>query len=459
MDEPIISVSGLRGIVGETLTPEVAIRYAAAFAALAPPGSIIITRDGRASGEMLAAAVQAGLGEVGRDTVDAGVAATPTTGMLVRQCQAAGGIQISASHNPVQYNGLKLFSAQGRVIPAEPGREVLARYRAGTVDWLPHDRAPTEGGHRAELGPGTRLEQPDSISAHLEAVLATVDVGRIRACRFRVLLDANHGAGALLGRRLLEALGCRLGVLGEEPNGRFAHPPEPTAENLAGVLSAVTSAGADVGFCQDPDADRLAVIDESGRYLGEEYTLAMCVDHVLRQRPGPIVTNCSTSRMSEDLAGRYGAAFYRSAVGEANVVDVMLQHEAVFGGEGNGGPIDPRVGLVRDSFVGMAQLLGAMAGRQMKISQLADELPRYEIVKTKITLAPEKVPSALDALEKHFAGAQADRLDGLRLDWPDGWLLVRASNTEPIVRAIAEAQTADEARRLCEQAAQVLRTT
>ena len=444
MDEPIISVSGLRGIVGETLTPEVAIRYAAAFAALAPPGSIVITRDGRASGEMLAAVVQAGLSAVGRDTVDAGVAATPTTGVLVRRLRAAGGIQISASHNPVQYNGLKLFSADGRVIPAEPGREVLGRYRAGTIGWAPHDRL------------GTRLEQPDSTSAHLEAVLATVDVGRIRACRFCVLLDANHGAGALLGRRLLEALGCRLSVLGEEPNGRFAHLPEPTAENLAGVLSAVTSAGADVGFCQDPDADRLAVIDESGRYLGEEYTLAMCVDHVLRQRPGPIVTNCSTSRMSEDLAGRYGAAFYRSAVGEANVVDVMLKHEAVFGGEGNGGPIDPRVGLVRDSFVGMAQLLGAMAGRQMKISQLADELPRYEIVKTKITLAPEKVPSALDALGKHFAGAQADRLDGLRLDWPDGWLLVRASNTEPIVRAVAEAQTADEARRLCEEASRVL---
>jgi phosphomannomutase len=445
--EPIISVSGLRGIVGQTLTPEVAIRYAAAFAALAPPGSIVITRDGRASGEMLAAAVQAGLSAVGRDTVDAGVAATPTTGVLVRQCQAAGGIQISASHNPVQYNGLKLFSAGGRVIPAEPGREVLGRYRAGTIDWAPHDRL------------GTRLEQPDSISAHLEAVLATVDVGRIRACRFRVLLDANHGAGALLGRRLLEELGCRLSVLGEEPHGQFAHPPEPTAENLAGVLPAIISAGADVGFCQDPDADRLAVIDESGRYLGEEYTLAMCVDHVLRQHPGPIVANCSTSRMSEDLAGRYGAAFYRSAVGEANVVDAMLQKNAVFGGEGNGGPIDPRVGMVRDSFVGMAQLLSAMAGRQMKISQLADELPRYQIVKTKITLAQEKVPGALDALEKHFAGAQADRLDGLRLDWPGRWLLVRASNTEPIVRAIAEAQTAEEARRLCEEAAQVLRTT
>ena len=182
-------------------------------------------------------------------------------------------------------------------------------------------------------------------------------------------------------------MGCRVTLLGGEPDGRFEHLPEPTAENLAGVLAAVPRCGADVGFCQDPDADRLAVIDESGRYLGEEYTLALCVDHVLRGRRGPIVTNCSTSRMSEDLAGRYGVPYFRSAVGEANVVDAMLAHDAIFGGEGNGGPIDPAVGLVRDSFVGMARLLDAMAGRQMPISQLADELPRYAIVKTKITRA------------------------------------------------------------------------
>lgn len=211
-----------------------------------------------------------------------------------------------------------------------------------------------------------------------------------------------------------------------------------------------------IGFCQDPDADRLAVVDESGRYLGEEYTLAMCVDHVLRSRPGPIVTNCSTSRLSQDLAERYGVPFFHSAVGEANVVEVMRAHDAVLGGEGNGGVIDPRVVLVRDSFTGMALLLDAMAARQMPVSQLADELPRYEIVKTKIALAPAKIAAALTALATHFADARADRLDGLRLDWPGKWLLVRASNTEPIVRAIAEAQTAAEAQRLCDEAARVL---
>ncbi len=444
MAEPIISVSGLRGIVGETLTPEVAMRYVAAFAAVAPPGEIVVGSDSRPSGKVLSQAIHAALQALGRSAIDAGIVATPTLGVLVRQRKAAGGIEITASHNPLPYNGLKLFTAEGRVIPAGPGKAVLERYRAETPACLSYDRS------------GVGRPCDDTMSAHLAAVFSTIDVERVRGRRFRVLLDSNHGAGGILGRRLLEELGCQPTILGEQPNGQFAHPPEPTAENLAGVLRAVTDAGAEIGFCQDPDADRLAVIDHSGRYLGEEYTLAMCVDHVLRQRTGPIVANCASSRMSEDLARRYGAPYVRAAVGEANVVDAMLAHHALFGGEGNGGPIDPRVGYVRDSFVGMALLLDAMAARQMKIAELADELPRYEIVKTKIAFATEKLPAALAALQQRFSDAAFDRQDGLRLDWPGRWLLVRGSNTEPIVRAIAEAPTAKEAASLCEAAAKVL---
>jgi phosphomannomutase len=444
MAEPIISVSGLRGVVGETLTPEVAIRYAASFSAQASSGALVVTQDGRPSGAMLARAVLAGLQAVGRDTIDAGVAATPTTGVLIRQCGAAGGIQISASHNPSQYNGLKLFSGEGRVIPDAPGKRVLAQYRSGGVAWVSHDRL------------GRSLPCGDPIAAHLERVLATVDVDAIRRRRFRVLLDSNHGAGSILGRRLLDELGCQATILGPVPDGQFEHTPEPTAENLAGVSADVLRSGADVGFCQDPDADRLAIIDETGRYIGEEYTLALCVAHVLQRAKGPIVTNCATSRMSQDIAQGYGVPLLRSAVGEANVVDLMLAHGAIFGGEGNGGPIDPAVGWVRDSFVGMARVLEIMAADSAKISQLADRLPRYQILKTKITLAPEKVGPALDRLAEHFGDATADRLDGLRLDWPGRWLLVRPSNTEPIVRAIAEASTAAEAERLCSEAAGVM---
>jgi phosphomannomutase len=445
MPEPIISVSGLRGIVGESLTPEVAARYAAAYAASAPPGLFLIGRDSRPSGRMLALAIQAGLQALGRNTLDLGIVATPTVGVMIRHCKAAGGIQITASHNPFPWNGLKLFSRDGRVIPASIGAKVLETYRTQTPPWKLADA----------LGEGQTCE--DTVNAHLTAILEIVDAKRIRQRRFRVVLDSNHGAGSLLGRRLLHELACRATVLGDLPTGQFAHEPEPIAENLAGVLSKVRDERADVGFCQDPDADRLALIDQSGRFVGEEYTLALCADHVLGQYKGPLAVNCSSSRMSQDVAEKHGVPLFRSAVGEANVVDAMLAHKAVFGGEGNGGPIDPRVVLVRDSFVGMALILDALAERNRTLSQWAAELPRYEIVKTKCAFPPDRLPEAFSALQQRFADAKPDRLDGLRLDWPDRWLLVRGSNTEPIVRIIAEAPTAEAAAGLCQSAGEVLK--
>lgn len=445
MDELIISVSGLRGIVGQSLTAEVAGRYAAAFASTLPPGPVVLTRDGRSHGPMLAEAIAAALTSAGRPVLDAGPAATPTTGILVRAEQCAGGVQISASHNPPEYNGIKLFSAEGRVIPAEAGEAVRQRYLAG--------EAPP-----AAEEPGTVEQLHNSVTAHLMAIEDAVDVDLIRSKQFRVLLDANHGAGAVLGQPLLELLGCEVTVLGAEPDGQFAHTPEPTAENLASVLPKVTELGAAVGFCQDPDADRLALIDERGRYVGEEYTLALCVEHVLSQDPGPVVTNCSTSRMTQDIAERHGVAFHHSAVGEANVVNKMIEVEAMLGGEGNGGVIDPRIGPVRDSFIGMALTLEALATRGEPLSKLIDELPRYAIHKAKVTVARDQISAALDALAAHFTDATADRTDGLRLDWPaeKKWLLVRASNTEPIVRIFCEAATAEEAKKVADEAASVM---
>ncbi|MCC7475573.1 MAG: phosphoglucosamine mutase [Pirellulales bacterium] len=468
----IISVSGLRGIVGETFTPEVAYRYAAAFAATLPAGPVLVTRDGRANGPPLVEPIIAGLAQEGsRRVFVAGIAATPTTGVLVRQHDCVGGIQISASHNPAPYNGMKLFSAEGRVVPATAGAAVLDLFQKS----CPPDRpihaecespnaAATIAARRPaglRAGRTAAIELEDTVSAHLALIERCVEVERIRRCRFRVLLDSNHGAGSLLGKPLLERLGCEVVAVGEMPDGHFQHEPEPTAENLASVVECVTARGAQVGFCQDPDADRLAIIDERGRYVGEEYTLALCVDHVLRHTPGPVVANCSTSRMTEDLALKYNVPFHRSAVGEANVVDEMLRCGAVLGGEGNGGVIDPRVVLVRDSFVGMALVLAAMAERAMTIGDLVDELPRYAIHKAKVTVDRNSIPAALDALEHHFAAASSDRLDGLRLDWhnPDEsgrWLLVRASNTEPIVRIIAEAPTEATARHACDEAAGVI---
>lgn len=444
MSELIISVSGLRGVVGVSLTPEIAIRYTAAFAEELPPGPVIVTRDGRHTGPLIESAVQSALLAMGRECRDCGIAATPTTGVLVTAFKAAGGIQISASHNPPEYNGIKLFDSTGRVIPAAAGQMVVDRYRIGKPRWRLFD----------DLGVCEPVS--DTTSAHLKLLLAICDVERIKARKFRVVLDANHGAGSGLGMRLLESLGCVVKVLGEKPDGLFSHPPEPTAENLKSVLADVCEFKADIGFCQDPDADRLAIIDENGSYIGEEFTLAIVADHVLGKTPGPVVTNCSTSRMTQDIAQRYDVPFFRSKVGEANVVDLMKEKNAILGGEGNGGVIDPRVGYVRDSFAGMALVLDALAARNETVSQVVAKLPQYAIHKSKVTLSADKVAASFEALEKHFADATADRLDGLRLDWPGKWLLIRGSNTEPIVRIFAEAPTADEAKRLCDEAEKVI---
>jgi len=438
MDEPIISVSGMRGIVGASLTLERVARYVTAFASTLSPGPLVVSRDGRANGGPVVEQVCSTLQQLGRDVLAAGIAATPTAAVLVLEQGAAGGIQVSASHNPPEYNGLKLLTASGRMVPAAEGQVVLERYQDGPVT--------------SDPGSAGSLQQIAHVGAtHLQKILDTVDVEQIRRRHFRVLLDANHGAGSLLGRPLLEALGCQATFVGETPDGQFEHPAEPTAENLAPLLPQLADHRFDVSFCQDPDADRLAIVDEQGRYLGEELTLALCLDHVLPARAGSVVTNCATSTSCQQIAGRHGAPFFRSAVGEANVVDMMLNQDACFGGEGNGGPIDPQVVLARDSFVGMAQVLDALAESDRPLSQLADQLPQFQIHKAQVALARESVADLLELLERSFPAADANRLDGLRLDWPDRWLLVRSSNTEPIVRCIAESNDAEQSRQLCRQ--------
>ncbi|QGJ69138.1 Phosphoglucosamine mutase [Planctomycetales bacterium 10988] len=439
MERPIISVSGLRGIVGRTLDPVLAVEYAAAFASQLEPGPVVITHDGRPSGDLLTQAIASSLLAMGRDVFQGGIAATPTTGILVREQQATGGIQISASHNPPEYNGIKCFGPEGRVLTAAAGEQVLAAFEAKSWQWKPFD----------QLGKCERLEHPHQ--AHLEKILHVIDLEAIRAAGFKVVLDANHGSGSQLGIPLLEALGCELFVLGKEPHGSFAHRPEPTATNLAGILPLVAKYQADVGFCQDPDADRLALIDETGHYLGEECTLALAVLHRLSQQQGPIVTNCSTSRMSALLAKDAGAPYFASKVGEANVSDVMIAEEAVLGGEGNGGVIDPRIGFVRDSFIGMALILEMMAKRNEKLSVIAQTLPSLTMQKGTVPVPREQLASALQSIQASFENDPADErplislLDGLRLDWPTDWFLIRPSNTEPIVRLMVEAPSAEEA--------------
>jgi phosphomannomutase len=447
----IASISGLRGVVGDGLDPSVAVEFAAAYAGGCKPGPIVLGHDGRVSSTVFAAAVESSIMATGHDVLFTGPTATPTIGWLVRELEAAGGIQISASHNPAQYNGLKFFQRAGMVLSPSQGHAMLDRFNNRDFRWVNWEAL------------GRRRVMDDADRGHLAAVLGIVDVAAIRGRNFRVVLDACHGAGGRMGRSLLEALGCRALLIGGQPDGRYDHAPEPTETNLREFGAMVPAAGATVGFALDPDADRLAIIDENGRYIGEELTLALAATRRLGQDKGPVILNLSTSRITETLARAAGCVVFRTPVGEINVVQRMVDVNALLGGEGNGGVIDPRVGYVRDSFIGMAMVLDLMAATGETLSNLVAGLPRYTMVKEQYPLAGGAIASGgsqggaaaiselWDRIADGWPDARADRRDGLRLDWEDRWVHVRASNTEPIVRVIAEAVDPGIAREIAAQ--------
>jgi phosphomannomutase len=445
MPERILSISGLRGIVGDGLDPEYVTRFAASLGNLMQGGTVVVSRDGRSTGPMLKHAVLAGLLGTGCRVIDLGIASTPTCGVMVTALKAAGGLQLTASHNPIEWNGLKPFSSNGSVFNAALGEKLLAILNAGPV-YQPWSRLGT-----------LESSAPDG-SEHLRRVFSLVDVAAIKSRKFKVILDCCRGSGSILGPGMLKDLGCDVVIQGGQPDGHFEHPAEPLKDNLASLISAVKSHGADVGFAQDPDADRLAIVDNTGRYIGEELTLALCADLLLPQRKGPIVVNGSTSRITQDLAEKHGCPFFRSYVGEANVVQKMTEVGAVLGGEGNGGVIEPKVGFVRDSFVSMAYVLDGLCRRKQTLADWVDTLPQYTIVKDKLHCPRERVTRACDALKSAYSSATATEGDGLRLDWPDRWVQVRASNTEPIIRVIAEAPGPETAKSLCDEAVALART-
>ena len=437
----MVSVSGIRGRVGDALTPEVVARYASAFGAwsLARGGSraIVVGRDSRVSGPAIHRIVVGTLQLVGCDVIDIGLTTTPGCQLSVEHHHAAGGVMISASHNPIEWNALKLIGSSGLFLEASEGVAMRALLETGvpTATW---DR----------LGHVTADE--DAAERHVAAVLAIpyVDVAAIRKRRFKVALDCVRGAGATVMPRLLNALGCEMVAINLEPDGRFPREPEPVPEHLGELEALVRESGADIGFAVDPDVDRLAIVSDEGRAIGEEYTLALAARLVLRHRRGPVVTNLSSSLMVEEVAREAGVPVLRTPVGEVNVAVRMRDERAPIGGEGNGGVILPEVHLGRDAPIGAALLLQLLAEEGRPLSQVARSLPSYVIVKDKLARPDASLDAVYGALRAAFPDAGVDAQDGLRLAWRDRWVHVRPSGTEPIVRVIAEAPDDAQAREL-----------
>ncbi|MDR2764299.1 MAG: phosphoglucosamine mutase [Tannerella sp.] len=457
----IKSISGIRGTIGgkpeEGLNPLAIVKFTAGYAtfirrrsSLSTRRRIVVGRDARISGEMVKSIVAGTLTGMGFDVVDIGMATTPTTELAVVAERAAGGIIITASHNPRQWNALKLLNERGEFLNAEEGQEVLSL--AETEDFI----------FAGIDSLGQRIVDNRYKERHIESILKLerVDVEAIRAARFRVAIDCVNSVGGMVLPDLLYALGVKeIFKLHCNPHGNFSHNPEPLPEHLTEIARLMTQVKTDVGFAVDPDVDRLAIICENGQMFGEEYTLVAVSDYILSHTPGATVSNLSSSRALRDVTQRHGCSHYAAAVGEVNVVAKMKETGAVIGGEGNGGVIYPASHYGRDALVGVALFLTHLARKQMTASELRASYPSYFMSKQKVELTPEiNVDAILEKVKVTFAGHEITDIDGVKIDFPDKWVHLRKSNTEPIIRIYSEAPTQAQADALGSELIQTIRT-
>lgn len=444
-----ISISGVRGVIGDSLTPTLLARFAQAFGTYVGSGTIVIGRDTRTSGEMVRQAVIAGLLSSGCRVIDLDICPVPTVQLMVRQRNAHGGIAITASHNPAEWNALKFINAEGLFLSPGQARELLDIYH--------------QGDYTKVAGTEMRSVEPFSggIDAHIEAILNAVGPLPAAGRKLKVALDSCNGAGSIIAPKLIQALGAEVVTIHTTPDGSFPRGAEPTAENLSALCNLVRESNADVGFAQDMDADRLGVVSEKGEPIGEDYTLVLATRYILDQTPGPVVTNLSTSAAMDAVVEMFGCPLHRSKIGEANVTELMHKVHAVIGGEGNGGVIYPKINYCRDSQVGMALVLHLLARTGRRISDLVDDLPRYKMIKEKVEVPSDKIAEILKRIRQRYAAYSIDLRDGVKVNFDGGskaWLHVRGSNTEPILRLVAEAETETRAREIIAEAYEEVRS-
>jgi phosphomannomutase len=432
-------VSGVRGIVGGGLTPEIACRYASAYGTMIGGGEIVVGQDGRPSGPMLFDAVCAGLRAVGCNVLDIGIALTPTIQIIIQKRHSQGGISITASHNPQMWNALKFFSTSTLFLDEIEGARLKRIIIDGDFAFVGWDQL------------GSRLKYNQAIEDHIKTVLDIpyLDLASIRRQGFKVAVDCINAGGSRMIPELLGELGCTTFKLNCEATGIFPHEAEPLPQNLGDLCKLVIESGADLGVAVDPDGDRLALVDEKGKPVGEELSLVIATDFILNRKPGPVVANVSTTRALDDLALKYGVQLHRTKVGEVHVAKKMAQVKAVIGGEGNGGVILPEAHLGRDAPVGIALILQYLSERDLSLSRAVSNLPSYHIVKEKLQIAGCNKEQLYEFLSRKITDVQIDTTDGMKFNYPQSWAQVRASNTEPIIRLYAEAETEDQALKLC----------
>lgn len=428
----MMTTSGTRGVIGDTMTPQVATKIAQAFGTYIGKGPVIVGGDTRVSYDMLNGAVLAGLISVGTDVINIGQCLTPTVQQMIRKFNAAGGVVITASHNPIQWNGIKLMNNTGSFMVQSEFEVFLKHYEQTDLPIKPWP----------ELGVVTHY--PNAIQDHVDLVLNAIDISPIKSANLNVLVDPNNGAGALANPILLEKLGVKATILNGTPDGRFSHDPEPLVKNLADTLAAAKTGRYDIGFVQDADADRLVILDENGHFIGEDYSLAFCIDRILQDektaKDPVIVVNLSTSQVLKDVAERHGAQLIQTKIGETNVTEGIKSHHAVAGGEGNGGVIYPKVGWGRDSLVGITLALRHLAITKKKVSEIVSTFPKYVMLRDKFNVDNrDQVIQFLDKVKQHYSALPQDHQDGVKISFPDGWVHARPSNTEPIVRVFVEA--------------------